>query len=325
METDTLSDLDVIGDVHGCDGMLTGLLHRMGYRETDGVWAHHSRRAVFVGDLIDRGPGQREVLRLVRRMRDAGTALVAMGNHEWNAIGWVTRRDDDPAQFLRSRSDSHRHQHRAFLEQVGEGSTLHHELIGWFRELPLWIDLPGLRVVHACWNVSAQMIILEVTGGVNGVTDRLLQEGQRKPPGWRPWDGLRPMSVYDACETTLKGLEIPLPPGVSFIDKDGRQRWAARIQWWLEGVRTFRGATLVEGDAARSLLPEDELPGPFRERDDPDPRPIVFGHYWYRGPMVVQSGRAACVDHSAVLGGRLVAYRWSGEPELSAGNLVAVP
>ena len=117
METDTLSDLDVIGDVHGCDGMLTGLLHRMGYRETDGVWGHHSRRAVFVGDLIDRGPGQREVLRLVRRMRDAGTALVAMGNHEWNAIGWVTGRDDDPAQFLRSRSDSHRHQHRAFLSR----------------------------------------------------------------------------------------------------------------------------------------------------------------------------------------------------------------
>lgn len=319
METDTLTELDVIGDVHGCDAMLVALLARMGYREHGGVWGHPGRRAVFVGDLIDRGPGQREVLGIVRAMSDAGSALVAMGNHEWNAIGWATRRYDAPDEFVRPHSPTHLRQHTAFLEQVGEWSALHHELVGWFRTLPMWLDLPGLRVVHACWDISAQMKIASVVDA-----DQLVQEGCRKPEGWQVWDGVRAMSTYDACETTLKGLEIPLPAGVSFRDKDGKERREARIQWWLPGVRTYRGATLVEGEEARAALPDVELPGPFRELHDPDPRPIVFGHYWYRGPMVVQSDRAVCVDHSAVLGGRLVAYRWSGEPELDAANLVSV-
>jgi hypothetical protein len=324
METGTLSELDVIGDVHGCDELLVALLNRLGYRDHGGVWGHASRRAVFVGDLIDRGPGQLEVLAIVRAMRAAGTAMVAMGNHEWNAIGWVTRRDDDPNQFLRTHSDVHQRQHHAFLEQVGEGSALHDELIAWFSTLPLWIDLPGLRVVHACWNISAQKKVLEVTGGVNGVTPELVQRGQRKPEGFTPWDGVRPMSAYDACETLLKGLEIGLPGGASFVDKDGKRRHEARIQWWMEGRRTFRNAAMVEGDEVREAMPDEELPGPFAVPSDDDGRPIVFGHYWYRGPMVLQGRRAVCVDHSAVLGGRLVAYRWSGEPELDAANLVAV-
>ena len=74
--------LDVIGDVHGEHDALTRLLTELGYAESSGAWRHPERTAVFVGDLIDRGPQQVEVVNLVRSMQDAGTALVAMGNHE---------------------------------------------------------------------------------------------------------------------------------------------------------------------------------------------------------------------------------------------------
>ena len=79
---------DVIGDVHGCGAELENLLGKLGYeiaRDEEGrpVGAHHpGRRAVFVGDLVDRGPDTPGVLRLVMGMAAAGDALCVPGNHE---------------------------------------------------------------------------------------------------------------------------------------------------------------------------------------------------------------------------------------------------
>ena len=50
-------------------------------------WSHPKRVAIFVGDLIDRGPEQLGTLKLVRDMVEMGNARVVMGNHEFNAIG----------------------------------------------------------------------------------------------------------------------------------------------------------------------------------------------------------------------------------------------
>jgi protein phosphatase len=81
---------DLIGDVHGCYDELAALLERLGYvveAATDapyGCRAHHpeGRIAVFVGDLVDRGPASPAVLRLVMSMVEAGTGLCVAGNHE---------------------------------------------------------------------------------------------------------------------------------------------------------------------------------------------------------------------------------------------------
>ena len=83
---------DIIGDVHGCFDELTLLLERLGYRlesladasgETQFSVTHpQGRKAVFVGDLVDRGPGVADVLRLVMSMTADGTALCVAGNHE---------------------------------------------------------------------------------------------------------------------------------------------------------------------------------------------------------------------------------------------------
>ncbi len=79
---------DIIGDIHGHADHLAGLLRLMDYAEIGGVWRHHERMAIFVGDFIDRGPRQLESVRTVRRMVEAGSALAVMGNHEFNAIAW---------------------------------------------------------------------------------------------------------------------------------------------------------------------------------------------------------------------------------------------
>ena len=99
---------DVIADVHGQDGKLKALLVKLGYRVKDGAWRHpEGRMALFLGDLVDRGPGQVEVLGIVRDMIEAGSGRSIMGNHEWNAIGFATRDPEGsglPASPLRKQT-----------------------------------------------------------------------------------------------------------------------------------------------------------------------------------------------------------------------------
>jgi protein phosphatase len=84
---------DIIGDIHGCHDELVMLLERLGYARTatgdainavgGGVYAHpEERKAIFLGDLVDRGPDSPGVLRLVVSMVRAGTALCVPGNHD---------------------------------------------------------------------------------------------------------------------------------------------------------------------------------------------------------------------------------------------------
>ncbi len=87
--TDLHGPLDLVGDVHGCASELRTLLTRLGWQVRDdeeglAVGATHpeGRTAVFVGDLVDRGPDTPGVLRLVMGMVADGTALCVSGNHE---------------------------------------------------------------------------------------------------------------------------------------------------------------------------------------------------------------------------------------------------
>jgi protein phosphatase len=75
---------DIIGDVHGCYDELIELLATLGYdvSQPDRVGPPVGRKAVFLGDLVDRGPGVVGVLKLVMSMVEAGTALCVPGNHD---------------------------------------------------------------------------------------------------------------------------------------------------------------------------------------------------------------------------------------------------
>jgi protein phosphatase len=83
---------DIIGDVHGCFDELVDLLTNLGYSiekqaNGDGAPAYtaqppEGRKAIFLGDLVDRGPKIPEVLKLAMSMVAAGTALCVPGNHD---------------------------------------------------------------------------------------------------------------------------------------------------------------------------------------------------------------------------------------------------
>lgn len=77
---------DIIGDVHGHASLLKKLLIKLGYEKTNGSYFHPSRKAIFVGDFINRGSEIRKTIRIIRTMVENGNAFAILGNHEINAI-----------------------------------------------------------------------------------------------------------------------------------------------------------------------------------------------------------------------------------------------
>ncbi len=304
-------NLDIIGDVHGHYDKLVALLAHLGYRQTEGTWRHPDRTAVFVGDLIDRGPRQLGVVDLVRDMVEAGAARCILGNHEFNAIAWVTEDLDRPGEYLRSRTKpGNRQQHAAFLAEV-EGTPRHDEIIAWFRTLPLWLDFGGVRVVHACWHQESMNILRPLLDAGHALTAEAIRRGSRYGD-----------PVFEAIEVVCKGPEAKLPPGVSFADKEGKVRHEVRVKWWLPELRLFRDAAIGPPDQLQNL-PDVPLPPDWKGHTYEGP-PVLFGHYWFSGVPQVISPQFACLDYSVARHGPLVAYRWDGEPALSSAKLAWV-
>jgi protein phosphatase len=86
---------DIIGDVHGCRDELVELLTKLGYDATEPrrIVPPSGRKAVFLGDLVDRGPDPVGVLRLVMSMVKAGTALCVPGNHDVKLLRYLHGRN----------------------------------------------------------------------------------------------------------------------------------------------------------------------------------------------------------------------------------------
>ncbi len=317
-----MNGYDVIGDVHGCADDLEALLAQMAYAVRDGAYRHLDRTAVFVGDLIDRGPAQLRVLQIVKAMVDAGSARMVLGNHEFNALAYATEWPAGSGKYLRPHDDpdnpdaaKNEKQHAEFLEQVtGEARA---DYLAWFRTQPLWLDLGGIRVVHACWH-EASMAAL---GDDRISTDEQLVRASTKGD-----------PMYEAVETLLKGPEISLvehrqPP---YLDKDGHSRGAARLRWWNETATTLADLAEIsstfttEDHRPYPALPEVEVVQDFVYEGEV---PVLYGHYWRQGsPRHLHDWTdfAACGDFSAVKGGALTAYRWSGETRIDPAHYVWV-
>ena len=305
-------DFDIIGDIHGQVDKLKALLQNLGYRETGGAWRQSGRTAIFVGDFIDRGPRGVETVEIVRAMVYEGTALAVMGNHELNAIAWHTPDSRDPGGYLRPRRSKNRQQHQAFLDQVESHPAVHADLVAWFLTLPLWLDLEGLRVVHACWHTPFMDWLSPQLAQGRFLRPEMIPAATLEPEDLSEKDTASP-SVFKAVEALTKGLEIPLPTPHSFLDKDGHRRHRVRIRWWDRSAVTYQDSSILSEDKKKAL-PDLLLPESARLIDT-DSRPVFFGHYWMTGVPQPLSDTAVCVDYSAGNGGPLVAYRWRrGEP-----------
>ena len=313
-EPQKISYWDVISDIHGHAGALEALLRKLDFAKRDGVWQHSERGALFAGDFVDRGPENLRTCQIVIDMIEAGSARAVMGNHEFNHVTLNIPNPDRAGEFLRPHTQKNLQQAEATLREFEAAPELKAKILTWMRGLPLWLDLPNLRVVHASWDQASQNALLP------WLDERLAL----KPEGFHA-AAQKGHPAQIARDVLINGPEWRLPHGIKLCDKDGHEREEGRLKWWLSNRNqlTWRDALIGPPSLIEQLPPDrielKEFPGV-----DADPRPIIFGHYWMDAPLSVLGPLHACVDASVARGGKLAAYRFSGEPVLTSDHFVYV-
>ena len=309
---------DFIGDIHGHAYALVALLNKLGYQWHKGAYRHRERQVVFVGDYIDRGPNTLEVLEIVRAMVEEGQAIALMGNHEYNAVCFHTPKEG--GGYLRPHTYKNIMQHLPTLQQLDARKGQLAFWVDWFRQLPLYLETEEFRAIHACWSPKHVRTLEEY-----GIA-RVLPEDLWAATA----DEEHPL--FTSIEILLKGLELPLPEGSYFLDKDGHKRERVRAKWWVDPSEKKYGELLV------AHAPDPQLAGVSHlqvaaEAVDPAEvyplaaKPVFFGHYWLKAPeprLFPESNNIACLDFSVAKRGFLTAYRFDGEASLDPGKFVWV-
>jgi hypothetical protein len=302
---------DIIGDIHGHADELVELLAKLGYSEQSGCFRHPTRRVIFCGDFVDRGPHIPDVVRIAKSMAENDAALAVMGNHEFNALAYHTPDPAVPYQFLRVHSKKNEHQHSQTLRQFTDDEL--ETALDWFRTLPPALDLGNLRVVHACWDSAGIETINAAVNQDGSITAAFLKQATT------PGDPL-----FEAVECVMKGPELALPDDVTVTDKEGNVRRRIRIRWYDEPTgETWASYGLpVNPGLSKEPIPIDAPAVPY-SADQP---PVFVGHYWLPNatPAPLKSN-IACLDYSVAKLGFLCAYRFDGEQSLAADHFVTVP
>lgn len=301
---------DIIGDIHGNADELDELLLKLGYTQMYGVWKHAHRKAIFVGDFIDRGPNSRRVLETIRGMVKNKYAHAILGNHELNAIFYYTKyRDGKP---IKRPSESN----RKLIEQVKsefDGDTnLFKDYIKWLRTLPIHLDFGDFRIVHAYWNDEYVSLInrYRIEGRFKKSTLKLMVDPDHP--------------LFTAINQSTKGIEFNLPDDLIIKDNTNTRRSNFRIKWW-ESSENKTFYEISYGNKFR--LPDYTIPKqllfPFKQYKSDEPM-VFFGHYCMDKNNMIPQSNICCVDSCIASGGLLAAYRWNGEKEIIPENLVFV-
>jgi hypothetical protein len=298
---------DLIGDVHGCGQTLCKLLEQMGYRNIGGVYQHKSRKVVFIGDIVDRGPNIRLALIVVRDMVDNGHAHLIMGNHEYNVLAFCTPSRDDVAHpFLRDHTARNTFIVEETLRQFEPYPQEWRDYLSWFMTLPLYQEFEHFRAVHACWDRDL-IREMEIRYGRNHLDEEFLHASMDR----ESFEG-------QLVDRLTRGTALKLPNGRSITAKDGFVRHFFRTKFWERQPEVY-DEVVFQPDP----LPEDIAEMPITKQDrkellyyGPEEKILFMGHYWMKGiPGPIQPN-IACLDYSAVKYGRLVAYRMDDETHL---------
>lgn len=280
------------------------LLGRLGYAERDGAWRHPERRALFIGDLVDRGTGVGEVLDTIRAMVEAGSARAILGNHEYNLL---CRAVDEPDGHSRCKLNP-----KKLEEQKPSMAALAErpDRRDWLFALPLWLEIDGARFVHAYWGARE--------------IDALDGRSTLAACGWEvPW--FRKTPLGKAAERLLKGPEVDLPEGRTVVDKHGSVRNEVRVAWW-RARREGAGWQEIVLPALGPDGPEGPAPAEVAQSYDPYPAdapPVFIGHYGFKVFPGLLAPNVACVDYGNG-NGHIGAYRWDGERTFREDSFVVV-
>ena len=299
---------DVIGDIHGHLANSKRCCASSDIASMQGAYRHpQGRKAVFVGDLIDRGPEQ---IRLSTRAGNGRGRLGAL--HSRQPRMERDRLCDRPARrrgrkaWLRRHSDKNVEQHAKFLQQVGDGSPVARAKPSTaFETLPPVLELDGIRVAHAWWDDEK----------VDAVAGHF-SPGKALDDAFRARRLHRGHPEYVAMEGLTKGWRCVCLTSVSFVDHAGVERFEARISGAKPEARTYAKRRSCSTTCAVNALDHH-----LRGADScaaPNAVPTSWAHYWSAARR--RSNRRACavLDYAAarrgpsapIAGGRARPARW---------------
>lgn len=302
---------DIIGDIHGQADKLIGLLEQLGYQNNGKYFSPpENHRAMFIGDLVDRGEQEVKTLEIVFAMIDADVADCIMGNHEYNALAFATlNQTTNDGSYLRPHKPSNVKQHEAFMAEIPFGSEKHKYWLSRFYELPLWIETEHACFVHACWDKDSMMILEPYLNDDNTLTPSGLQAtGQKRS------------EAYEALERVLKGVEAPLPRDVYILDKSGTKRYKVRVKWWLNNLRNRQVHEIARVPSSDieflANLPSKQAKVSI-DYALKTKKPVFIGHYWLTGTPDILSNQVVCTDYSAGIdSGYLTCYQFDTDNPL---------
>jgi hypothetical protein len=276
--------LDIVGDVHGEIEALLALLRRLGYTASG---SHpEGRRLVFVGDLVDRGPDSPAVLDLVRRLIERERAQCVLGNHELNIL--LGRHKPDNIWFFH-----HEPLHPQPLSPEGRGAGVRgvaarpqvwiedraqDAVLRFFAELPLALERPDVRVVHACWDEAK----------IDLARQAISTEDFHRTHQARIEEEIRHRGLSGPLATLARQNDNPtklLTSGPEALAEEpfeamGQMRNERRVAWWQD----YTEPLCVFGHYWRILLPHE-----------------VDGDRLFTGiPLnaTLDRGEAMCIDYS---------------------------
>lgn len=302
---------DIIGDVHGYASLLKKLLLQMGYEKTEAGYLHPSRKAVFVGDFVNRGPEIRKTIRIIRRMVENGNAFAILGNHEINAITYYLK-EKNGIPLVKA---PHKNLLSVFktVNQFAERDEEWANHRKWMRELPLYLDFGEIRIVHACWSDEAIQVLNRIEG-----------EGKSRKSIFRKAYKSPKSETGKSISVLTRGMDFRMPGDLKIINNKGVSPRSFRMRWWENPAgKTFEELSFE----SKFGLPDYTIPAQINSThtEYPEDSPLVFfGHYCrFNGPHLLKPN-VCCVD-SCVTGTKtLTAYRWSGEKVLNPANLVQI-
>jgi hypothetical protein len=262
-------------------------------------------------------------------MRDAGSAVALMGNHEFNALCFWQQNGAGgshvihciPGGYLREHSFNKVAIHTRTVESYKGRKKEFEDMLMFLRTLPFFIETPAFRAQHACFDRGAAEALKAqgISCFADGNFDELIARANDQ---FNEYDD----SLFDPINYFLKGPEMNLPDGITFRDGEGVLRKRARIRWWIDPKgKTMRELSFQPGVE----LPACDVPAEVLGHDfyGEGERPVFFGHYWLTGLPKLIRGNVCCLDFS-VAGyrgdGRLAAYRFDGEQTLDESKFVWV-
>lgn len=262
-----------IGDVQGCYRELLELLDQINFDQTDD-------QLLFTGDIVNRGPGSLETLRLIRQL----DAVMVLGNHDLHllavAAGKAGLRRKDTLESILNANDCS-------------------ELLSWLKRRPLlYRDIKTKFIlIHA--GLPPQWTVAQAQGHANEVEQVLRGESAAEffshmygdePEVWsedlQDWDRLR---FITNCFTRLRYCDHEGRIYMREKGPPGRQK-ETLMPWYQVGSRKSAGETIIFGHWATIRL--------GKKQD-------------------FESARVHALDTGCVWGGKLTAMRLDDEKYFS--------